>query len=354
MARAFSVFGNEGRDVTPIAIRSVEDRNGRVVLDNEREIRLQQRRTGNAQIISRENAYVMTKILEKTVEQGTLAHGAGWGAKFTFRDENNKSFRMPVAGKTGTTQNWSDAWAVGYSPYYTTAIWFGFAKPGNSLGVELTGATLCGPIWGDYMREIHQGLPRRDFVRPATGTVDVTVCAKSGMLRNSACNEGEVTLPFLTGTQPSRYCTIHGNTSLFSSTALGTMRDDTLWLDQNSLIGSLPMPSLPEDLFPSSQGTQNQNNRNTSNNNRGSTSNNRNTPSSPATMLPLWDFSNPWTDNEDPFWQLDLPNIQLSPPEAPVESGNPTRTEPTLQTSSIINDDVGFGLEVPSYDPLSD
>jgi penicillin-binding protein 1A len=52
---------------------------------------------------------------------------------------------------------------VGYSPYYTTAVWFGFDRPGNSLGVELTGATLAGPVWGDYMREIHRGLPRRDF-----------------------------------------------------------------------------------------------------------------------------------------------------------------------------------------------
>jgi penicillin-binding protein 1A len=358
MARAFSVFGNEGRDVTPIAIRSVEDRNGRVVLDNEKEVRLQQRRTGNAQIISRENAYVMTKILEKTVEQGTLAHGAGWGAKFTFRDENNKSFKMPVAGKTGTTQNWSDAWAVGYSPYYTTAIWFGFDKPGNSLGVELTGATLCGPIWGDYMREIHQGLPRKDFARPATGTVDVTVCAKSGLLRTSSCNEGDVTLPYLTGTQPSHYCTMHGNTSLFSTTALSTMRDDVLGWDNNDLIRSLPMLSLPPDILP--QGTQNQNN---SSGNRGSgSSNNRNQPI-PTTMLPLWDFSNPWLDGDNLFEPLYPPgNIQPNLPEIPIEPG--VRTEPVTpstpqntnapETIQVITDDVGYGLEIPSYNPLSD
>jgi penicillin-binding protein 1A len=386
MARAFAVFGNEGREVTPIAIRSVEDRNGRVVLDNERDIRVQQRRSANAQLISRENAYVMTKILEKTVEQGTLANAAGWGAKFTFRDENGKSFRIPAAGKTGTTQNWSDAWAVGYTPYYTTAIWFGFDKPGNSLGVELTGATLSGPIWGDYMREIHQGLPRRDFIRPATGIVDVTVCAKSGMLRNSACNEGEVTLPFLTGTQPSHYCTIHGNTSLFSTTAFGTMRDDTLGLDHNALVGSLPMPSLSADFLLNPP--QNQSNRNSNTNNRGSASNNRNTPSIPATMLPLWDFNNPWLDGDDFFEPLDLPgNVQsvYIPPNVLVEPETQARTEPTtpappqntntaeteffrviaddpvldsengeLITHNILSDDVGYGLEIPSYNPLSD
>jgi penicillin-binding protein 1A len=116
MARAFAVFGNEGRDVTPIAIRYIEDRNGRVVLDAERELRIQQRRAGNQQVISPQNAYIMTKILERTVEEGTLANGAGWGSKFTFRDADGRSFRMPVAGKTGTPQNWSDAWTIGYSP----------------------------------------------------------------------------------------------------------------------------------------------------------------------------------------------------------------------------------------------
>jgi len=137
MARAFAVFGNQGREVTPIAIRLVEDR----------------------QVISPQNAYIMSRIMEKTVEEGTLANGAGWGSKFTFRDANGKAFRMPAAGKTGTPQNWSDAWAVGYTPYYTTAVWFGFDKPGNSLGVDLTGSSLAGPVWGDFMREIHQGLP---------------------------------------------------------------------------------------------------------------------------------------------------------------------------------------------------
>ncbi|MDR3145580.1 MAG: PBP1A family penicillin-binding protein, partial [Treponema sp.] len=181
MARAFAVFANQGRDVSPIAIRSVEDRNGRVVLDTERELRIRQRRMGgDIQVISPQNAYVMTGLLRKTVETGTLASGSGWGSKFTFRDENGNRYRIPAAGKTGTTQNWADAWTVGYTPYYTTAIWFGFDKPGNSLGLSLTGATLAGPVWGDYMREIHLGLPAKSFSRPDSGVIDVTVCSQTG------------------------------------------------------------------------------------------------------------------------------------------------------------------------------
>jgi len=115
-----------------------------------------------------------------------------------------------MAGKTGTTQNWADAWTVGFSPYYTTAIWFGFDRPGNSLGLNLTGSTLAGPIWADYMREIHLGLPFRDFVRPSSGIVDATVCIRSGLLLTEYCNEGEATLPFLSGTQPVHTCDYHG------------------------------------------------------------------------------------------------------------------------------------------------
>ncbi|MDR2798611.1 MAG: PBP1A family penicillin-binding protein [Treponema sp.] len=243
MARAFGVFANQGRELTPIAIRIVEDRNGRIILDKEREVRQRQRQKDNLQVISPQNAYIMTSILQKTVEIGTLASGSGWGSKFTFTDEQGKRYRIPAAGKTGTTQNWSDAWAVGYTPYYTSAIWFGFDKPGNSLGLSLTGATLAGPIWGDFMREIHQGLPMRAFIKPTTGIIDVQVCAKSGLLPTPDCNEGTVTLSFLEGTQPVQSCNLHGNTRTIPTTtsAYITPEDD-------ALLSTLKMPTLPFDI----------------------------------------------------------------------------------------------------------
>jgi penicillin-binding protein 1A len=252
MARAYAVFANQGRAVTPIAIRTIEDRNGRVVFDIEREVRQRQRRMGNnIQVVSPQNAYIMTRIMEKVVDEGSLSIGAGWGSKFTYRDEYG-SYKLPVAGKTGTTQNWSDAWVVGYSPYYTTAVWFGFDRPGNSLGVELTGATLAGPVWGDFFREIHRDLPRRSFSRPSSGIIDVSVCAKSGLLRTGACNEGEVTLPFLEGTQPSQYCHIHDGGSPFQ-TRMPAASGRFGGIDELNFIDSLPMPQLQLDLFPELQ-----------------------------------------------------------------------------------------------------
>jgi penicillin-binding protein 1A len=353
MARAFAVFANQGRDVSPIAIRAVEDRNGRVVLDTERDVRLRQRRMGEGiQVISPQNAYIMTSILKKTVEEGTLAHGAGWGSKFTFRDEKGNRFRMPAAGKTGTPQNWSDAWAVGYTPYYTTAIWFGFDKPGNSLGVNLTGSTLAGPVWGDYMREIHQGLPPKDFVRPSTGIIDVTVCAKSGLLKTPACNEGEITLPFLEGTQPTEYCNIHGNASYSSSTALTTMRSDTLGLDEEVLLGSLTMPTLNLDLLPEPPRTREQpsnsrNPGNRQNNARNTPANRGRTPgassSSSGRTSPM---NNPFLDDE---------NEPLSPEAEPPEQigvNTPEETVPVSETENTA--DFGYGPEPPSYNPLLD
>jgi penicillin-binding protein 1A len=382
MACAFAVFGNQGRDVTPIVIRTVEDRNGRVVLDPERDLRLQQRRSGNAQVITQENAYIMSKILEKTVEEGTLAHGAGWGSKFTFKDENGKSFRMPVAGKTGTPQNWSDAWALGYSPYYTTAIRFGFDKPGNSPGVELTGSTLAGPVWGDYMREIHQGLSRRDFARPATGIIDVTVCAKSGLLKTPSCNQGDVTLPFLTGTQPTHVCDLHGNNSSTVAT-INNMRGTTFGLDDTTLLSSLSMPTLPADLFPDLPASRNQNNQNNrnnnTNNNRRNTQNSRN-PGRGSQNPISWDFNNPHLDGDDPnppssfnsfpqSFSNEIPDEQLEytpgnlnaaatenvVPQNTADANTPAYESLTQNVPPVsANEASGNGPEPPSYNPLLD
>jgi penicillin-binding protein 1A len=214
MARAFAIFANSGKEVTPMAIRTVEDRNGSVVLNPELDIRKAQQAKGSAiQIISPQTAYVMTQMLENTVQSGTLA---GQGAQLTYKNDKGRTYTIPLAGKTGTTQNWADAWTVAFSPYYTSAFWFGFDKPGNSLGLHITGATLAGVAMGEYMGKIHKGLPYKDFTVPATGVVKVTVCAESGLLPTQECPT--TTQWFLSGTEPTEVCPIHSNsgtTSLF-------------------------------------------------------------------------------------------------------------------------------------------
>ena len=225
VARAFAIFANGGKEVTPIAIRTVETRDGELYLNPEKELREKQQAKGSAiQVISPQTAYVMTQILENTVKSGSLAWGSNrrsndWRApnvsKFTYKDKNGRSFTMPAAGKTGTTQNWADAWATGFTPYYTATFWFGFDKPGQSLGTRITGSTLSGVAWGDYFRMIHEGLPYKDFTKPASGVVSVNVCSVSGQLLTPECGGHQISLWFLAGTQPTTACTYHsGNNTM--------------------------------------------------------------------------------------------------------------------------------------------
>ena len=209
MARAFSVIASGGKEVTPMAIRTVEDRNGNVILNPEREIRAAQQAKGDAyQILSPQTAFVMEKMLQETViGPGTLSV-QGW--KFDFKDEKGKRYSISAGGKTGTTQNWADAWTVGFTPYNTSAFWFGFDKPGQSLGLKITGATLAGFAWGDYMREIHRGLPAKDFTKPVDGVFQATVCSVSGKIPTAECGHHTKTLWFLAGTQPTEICPVHG------------------------------------------------------------------------------------------------------------------------------------------------
>lgn len=214
MARAFSTFASGGKAVEPIAIRYVEDRNGARILDPERDLREKQEKAGGArQIISPQNAAIMTDMLKRVVNTGTLAGAAAQGASMRQKDSRGASYTIPLAGKTGTTENWADAWTIGFSPYYTAAIWFGFDRPGNSLGVDQTGASIAAPIWANFMRDIHQGLAYKDFPAAPGGLAGATVCAVSGLLPTQYCDEGKVSLLYLEGTQPTTNCAIHKDKS---------------------------------------------------------------------------------------------------------------------------------------------
>lgn len=212
LARAYAIFGNQGKEVTPISILSVEDKKGRIIANPEQDLRLEQKKKGSAiQVISPQTAFIMTDILSKSVEMGTLSYGTANGSKFDYTGADGIKYRIPAAGKTGTTQNWSDAWAVGFTPYLTTVIWFGFPEKGKTLGLDLTGATLSGVAWGDYMRRAHEGYAYKGFTQPQTGLVKATVCSVSGLLLSESCGTSATTQYFLEGTQPLKVCDYHAN-----------------------------------------------------------------------------------------------------------------------------------------------
>jgi penicillin-binding protein 1A len=152
MARAFAIFVNGGREITPYGIRTIEDRHGRLVLNVERDIRAAiQAKGAAAQVISPQNAFIMTNLLQAGARMGTLSSGAQQGRIFTYKTPTGSTYTLPVAGKTGTTQNWEDAWVVGSSPHLTTAVWFGFDRKGRSLGRGQAGAVLASGAWARYM-----------------------------------------------------------------------------------------------------------------------------------------------------------------------------------------------------------
>jgi penicillin-binding protein 1A len=196
MARAYASFPNQGRAVEPIAIRYIEDRSGKTILEPEKELRAMQARQGNsAQIMSPQTAYIMTSILQGTIYEGSLR-----GITGILKDLDVR----PMAAKTGTTQNWSDAWTVGFSPQLTTAIWFGFDQGNRSLGTSLTGALAAGPIWAKYMKEIHRGLPLEQFPVPDSGLVWVNVSATDGLLPTQYTRR-VIKEVFLLGTEPKTF-----------------------------------------------------------------------------------------------------------------------------------------------------
>ncbi|MBQ3687426.1 MAG: hypothetical protein II932_06315, partial [Treponema sp.] len=174
----------------------------------------------------------------------------GYGNKFKFQNMNGDDFTMPAAGKTGTTQNWADAWTVGFTPYYTAAFWFGFDRPGQSLGLSLTGSTLAGVAWGDFMHEANKGKGYKAFTdNVPEGVVKLEVCSVSGGLLTEACGNHKVTGYFLQGTEPTQECTRH---SYNASKTLGIQRlkkeryksGFSFEFEENGKDGALTMPDL--------------------------------------------------------------------------------------------------------------
>lgn len=230
LAKAFATFANNGKEVTPIAIRNVENKNGDIILNPEKELKSSQEAKGkNIQIVSKENAFIMQQLLKETVDQGTLRYGSDWDStrwtigeskakgrggtkgKFKYKNENGQDFIMPAAGKTGTTQNWADAWTVGFTPYYTAAFWFGFDKPGQTLGLKITGSTLAGVAWGDYMHEANKNLPYKEFTEIPKSLIEVEVCTKSGGLLTPNCGENKIKAYYYPGTEPTEVCSKHAS-----------------------------------------------------------------------------------------------------------------------------------------------
>lgn len=189
---AYGVFANGGILNEPMAITRVEDRNGNVI---------EQFYPNSEEVLSKETSYIMTDMLGTVINQGT-----GAGARSIY------GFRRPAGGKTGTTNDCSDAWFMGFTPQIVTGVWVGIDdySIGNiklTLGPAQTGATAALPIWAPYMRAVHDSLnlPVQGFEKP-DGVVRVDICADSKLLARGDCPCQVVSELFFKELAPTETC----------------------------------------------------------------------------------------------------------------------------------------------------
>jgi penicillin-binding protein 1A len=162
MATAYSVFANGGYRVPPYFIERVVDARGNMVMEA-----LPQRAGENAdRVIDARNAFIMTSIMRDVVRTGTGARAMRLG-------------RNDLAGKTGTTNDFIDAWFCGYNASLVAVSWIGFDTP-HTLGRNETGASAALPIWMGYMGTALSGVPEQSFA-PPTGVVSARIDPETGL-----------------------------------------------------------------------------------------------------------------------------------------------------------------------------
>jgi penicillin-binding protein 1A len=181
LVSAYCAFANRGFRVEPIFVTKVLDHEGNVLEENVPRAR---------QVLAEDTTYVLVSLM-----QGVIQRGTGAAAKALGR---------PLAGKTGTTNDLTDALFVGYSPALVTGVWVGYDENRKSIGPKETGGRAALPIWMDFMAEALKDLPIEDFPVPA-GVSFVQIDPKTGLLAAPQCGEAFMEV-FKKGTEPKEYC----------------------------------------------------------------------------------------------------------------------------------------------------
>jgi penicillin-binding protein 1A len=176
LASAFAVFANGGERVKPIFLKKIVTMEGEVLEENTPYIEMEEKEEEDERsetappalkerVISPQNAFIMTHLL-----QGVVQHGTGQRAKVLGR---------PVAGKTGTSSDYSDAWFIGYTPSLLAGVWVGFDDK-TSLGKNETGARAALPIWISFMDQALRNTPI-ETPKPPKGITLIKVNLETGL-----------------------------------------------------------------------------------------------------------------------------------------------------------------------------
>lgn len=180
MVSAYSTFASGGVKTAPYVITKITDKDGRI---------LEQNLPQQKEVLAPQMCYVMTNMLKSVVERGS-----GWYAR---------NLNRPCAGKTGTTNEGSDVWFIGYTPQLAAGVWIGYDDRSISLGERVTGGSLACPIWTKFMKEALAGKPIVDFSQP--DNIDwALVDPQTGLLALSK-TPGAFLEAFIKGTAPKQY-----------------------------------------------------------------------------------------------------------------------------------------------------
>jgi penicillin-binding protein 1A len=202
MTNAYTAFANGGVIHEPVFVRRVEDHDGRVLWQHQSDTR---------RALSEANAFLMADMLAEVVNRGTGARARSEG------------FTLPAGGKTGTTDDYKDAWFVGFTPSLVTGVWAGFDRPRTIVpGGYATG--LVVPVWARFMKEA----TRSDgpaWLTPPPDVSSVQVCLRSGLRPTAGCELATLTDRsvddgvgyefFHVGHEPTEFCPLHGGRSVF-------------------------------------------------------------------------------------------------------------------------------------------
>ena len=185
---AYAALANQGVYSKPFGITRVEDRYGNVIKDYYPD---------RKEVLSEETAYLMTSLMQTVMDRGT-----GGSVRWKYK------FNRPAAGKTGTTQGWSDAWFVGFTPQIAAGCWFGVDDFQVPLGPGQDGTRAALPAWARFMKAAHDtlDLPIQKFEKPG-GVYYKEICSVTKKVPLPACPiEKEI---FKTGTEPTQKCKVH-------------------------------------------------------------------------------------------------------------------------------------------------
>lgn len=180
LCAAYAAIANGGKYIKPIYYTKILDNDGNVLIEN-----ISVERT----VISEQTAWLLTDAMEDVVTKGT-----GTACQLD---------NMPVAGKTGTTEDYNDVWFVGYTPYYTCAVWAGYDNNEKLVDYE---QSFHKNLWRRVMNRIHADLPYTTFEMPS-GIESCYVCSETGLLGREYCDG--ITEYFSTDNMPTEYCYEH-------------------------------------------------------------------------------------------------------------------------------------------------